>query len=99
MQTDNSFFGSVGAFLGDIIRAIVTGLRYVFGGLGDALGAFFSGLANSMGMNPSIFNFALLVLGILFLWAAIKALMRRAIVACLFWLLLAVLVLGGLIGG
>lgn len=98
MQTEDSFFGSVGAMLGEVIRAIVAGLRYVFGGLGSALGDFFSGLAGALGMSPSIFNFALLILGLVLLWAAVKAFLRRAIVAGIFWLVLAMLVLGGLIG-
>jgi hypothetical protein len=37
------------------------------------------------------------VLGLMFLWAAIKALLRRSILGFLFWLVLAVLVLGGLV--
>lgn len=98
MQTENSFFSSVGAVLGEVIRAIVSGVRYVFGGLGEAVGDFFSGLAGSLGMSPSVFNFALLILGLLLLWTAVKAFLRRAIVAGLFWLLLAMLLLGGLIG-
>lgn len=31
MQNEDSFFGSLGAMLGAVIRAIVDGLRYVFG--------------------------------------------------------------------
>ena len=69
----------------------------LLGGLGGALGDFYSGLAGAMGMSPSIFNFVLLVLGLMFLWAAVKALLRRSIIGFLFWLVLAVLVLGGLV--
>lgn len=98
MQSETSFFESVGSVIGEVIRAIVSGIRYVFGGLGSAVGDFFSGLAGALGMSPSVFNFALLLLGLALLWAAIKAFMRRAIVAGLFWLLLAMLLLSGLIG-
>lgn len=98
MQTEDSFFGSLGAMLGEVIRAIVAGLRYVFGGFGTALGDFFSGLAGALSMSPSVFNFALLVLGLVLLWAAIQAFLRRAIVTGMFWLVLAVLLLSGLIG-
>lgn len=52
MQNEDSFFGSLGAMLGAVIRAIVDGLRYVFGGLGRALGDFFGGLASALGMSP-----------------------------------------------
>ena len=33
----------------------------------------------------------------MFLWAAVKSLLRRSIIGFLFWLVLAVLVLGGLV--
>jgi len=98
MQTETSFFGSVGAVIGEVIRAIVSGLRYVFSGFGSAIGDFFAGLAGALGMSPSVFNFALLVLGLMLLWAAVSAFMRRAIVAGIFWLILAMLLLSGLIG-
>jgi len=97
MQTDDSFFGSLGAMLGGAIRAIVEALRAVFGGLGGALGDFFSGLARSLGMSPSVFNFALLLLGLLLLWTAVRAFMARSIFSGLFWLVLAILLLGALI--
>ncbi|OZI44819.1 hypothetical protein CEK29_09020 [Bordetella genomosp. 5] len=96
---DDSFFSSAGAMLGGIIRAIVDGLRWLFGGLGGALSDFFNGLAQAMGMSASVFNFALLILGLLFVWAAIKAFLGRSIFSGLFWLLLAMLLLGALIGG
>lgn len=98
MQSESSFFGSVGSVIGEVILAIVSGIRYVFGGLGSAMGDFFSGLATALGMSPSIFNFALLILGLMLLWAAVKALLNRAIVAGLFWLFLAMLLLSGLVG-
>ncbi|KOF52086.1 hypothetical protein AD428_22500 [Achromobacter sp. DMS1] len=44
-------------------------------------------------MSPSLFHFALLALGLTFLWAAVKALLRSAFLACLFWLVLAVLLI------
>lgn len=98
MQTENGFFSGAGAILGEVIRAIVSGIRYVFGGLGSAVGDFFSGLAGALGMSPSLFNFALLILGLVLLWAAIRAFARRGFIAGLFWLLLAMLLLSGLIG-
>jgi hypothetical protein len=98
MQSENSFFGSAGAVIGDVIFAIVSGIRYVFGGVGSAIGDFFSGLAGALSMSPSVFNFALLLLGLLLLWSAIRAFLRRSIISGLFWLLIAMLLLSGLIG-
>jgi hypothetical protein len=51
-----------------------------------------------MGMSPSLFNFAILILGVLLLIAAVRALLRRSVLGFLFWAILAVLVLGALIG-
>lgn len=97
MPKEDGFFSSLGVMLGEALRAIVAGIKWLLGGLGGALGDFYSGLSKAMGMNPSLFNFVLLVLGLMFLWAAVKALLRRSIVGFLFWLVLAVLVLGGLV--
>ncbi|KAG1264245.1 hypothetical protein G6F65_014389 [Rhizopus arrhizus] len=97
MEHDSGFFASLGGMLGEALRGIVAGIKWLLGGLGGALGDFYSGLAGAMGMSPSIFNFVLLVLGLMFLWAAVKALLRRSIIGFLFWLVLAVLVLGGLV--
>jgi len=97
MQTDDSFFGSMGAMLGGAIRAIVEALRAVFGGLGRAVAEFFSGLSASLGMSPSVFNIALLLLGLLLLWTALRAFLARSIFSGLFWLVLAILLLGALI--
>jgi hypothetical protein len=94
----NSFFESLGNVLGEIIRTIVGALRYLLGGVGRAIGDFSAGLAKAMGMSPSLFNFAILILGVLLLVAAIRALLRRSVLGFLFWAILAVLVLGALIG-
>ncbi|MFD4840968.1 hypothetical protein ACFWP0_25940 [Achromobacter sp. NPDC058515] len=97
MQSQDGFFASLGGMLGEGLRAIVAGIKWLLGGLGSALGDFYSGLAGAMGMSPSIFNLVLLALGLMFLWAAVKALLRRSVIGFLFWLLMTLLVLGGLV--
>jgi len=99
MQTEDSFFGSLGHMLGAAIRAIVHVLQSVFGGFGTALGEFFAGMAHALGMETSVLNFALLLLGILLITSAVRAFLRRAFIAGAFWLFLGLLLLGGLIGG
>ncbi|ANN71736.1 hypothetical protein [Bordetella bronchialis] len=94
----NSFFESMGNVLGEIIRSIVSVLRYLLGGIGRAISQFSEGVAHAIGMSPNLFNFAVLILGVLLLVAAIRALLRRSILGFLFWAVLAVLVLGALIG-
>lgn len=97
MNTDG-FFDWMGSALGSLIRGIVSVLHSVLGGFGEAIREFAGGLARAMGMTPSGFNFALLILGLLLLFAAIGAFIRRSIFGGVIWLVLAVLVLGGLTG-
>ena len=97
MQTDDGFFASLGGMLGEALRSVVAGLKWLLGGIGGALGDFYSGLSGAMGMSPSVFNLVVLAIGLMLLWAAVKALLRRSLLGVLFWGFLAVLVLGGLI--
>src|SRR5690554_1791807 len=97
MQTEG-FFGWLGNALGSAIRLVVDALRMVFGGIADAVDDFFDGFANALGMSPSIFNYVWLVLGLILLYAAFRAFVRRSVVAGVIWTLLGVLVLGSLIG-
>ncbi|GIZ12648.1 hypothetical protein [Pseudomonas sp. NCCP-436] len=72
-------------------------LSGTLGAIGDALDAFFHGLADAIGMSPSIFSFILLAFGLLFLLNAVRALLRRSILAAVVWLLLGLMVMGWLI--
>ncbi|QEI05189.1 hypothetical protein FXN63_04565 [Pigmentiphaga aceris] len=94
----DGFFEWLGSTLGSVIRTIVDALRAVFGGLGGAIRDFSDGMARAIGMAPSTFNFAVLLIGLLLLYAAIRAFMSRSVIGGLIWLVLAVLVLGSLIG-
>ncbi len=93
----DSFFSSLGNTLGEVIRTIVSALKYLLGGVGRAIGDFSAGVARALGMSPTYFNFAVLILGLLLLWAAISALVRRSLLGFIFWIVLAVLVLGALV--
>jgi len=100
MPAQDGFFATLGGMLGEGLRAIVAGIKWLLGGLGGlggALADFYAGLAGAMGMSPSIFNLVLLALGLMFLWGAVKALLRRSILGFLFWLFMTLLVLGGLV--
>lgn len=90
-------FGWLGNALGTVIRVFVEALQGVFGGLSSAINSFLAGLAGAVGMSPTFFNYAWLVLGLILLAAAIKAFVRGAIVAGIIWIVLALVVLGGLI--
>jgi hypothetical protein len=94
----DGFFDWLGNTFGSVIRTIVDVLRSVFGGVGDAIRDFSAGLARAIGMTPSTFNFAVLLVGLLLLYAAIRAFLSRSILGGIVWLVLAVLVLGSLVG-
>lgn len=99
MQTeDEGIFSWLGSAMGSVIRFIIDALRGLFGGFGDAVRDFLHGLATSVGMSPSFFNYVWLFLGLALLIAAIKAIIDRAFLAAIIWAVLAVLVLGGLTG-
>lgn len=98
MNGNDGFFGWLGERVGGAIRFIVDGLRAVFGGLADALNAFFGGVADAFGMSRGWFNYVWLAIGVLMLVAAVRALLRRAILAAVIWALLGVFVLGMLTG-
>jgi uncharacterized membrane protein YjjP (DUF1212 family) len=50
-------------------------------------------MARSIGMNASIFSFALLILGLFLLYCSVRAFIARSIVAGVVWALLGLLVL------
>jgi len=98
MQTEDGIFGWLGSALGSVIRFIIDILRGFFGGFGEAVRDFLHGLAGSVGMSPSFFNYVWLFVGLALLVAAVRALIGRAILAAIVWAVLAVLVLGSLVG-
>ena len=92
------FFEWLGQALGTLIRLVVEALSGVFGVLGDAVSGFISGLSKALGITPSVLGIVVLVIGLLLLYAAVRAFLRRAILMGVVWLLLGLWLLGGLIG-
>lgn len=91
------FFTWIGSTLGDAIRFVVDLLTGFFANIGDAARGFLDGLSGALGISPSLVSLAVLLVGLWLLWAGIRALMRRAILGALIWLLLGVTVLSWLI--
>ena len=91
------FFESLGQMFGAIIRFIVEGLSGIFSGLSHAGGHFIEGLGRALGMDTSIISIALLVIGLLFLYNAVRAFMRTSIIGGVIWLLLGLWVLSWII--
>lgn len=87
----------MGEWVGAAIRAVVEALQFMFSGFFGALDSFFEGVMDTLGINPSLFSVLLLGLGLLMLYWGVRAFMRRAIVAGVLWLLLALILLRALI--
>lgn len=96
MQVEG-FFGWLGHALGSAIRFIVDLFSGALGAVADAIDDFLGGMARAIGMDVSIFSFILLIIGLLFLYQGVRALLRRSIVGGVIWLLLGLVVMGWLI--
>jgi hypothetical protein len=92
------FFEWLGQAFGAVIRFIVESLSGFLGLFGDALGGFINGMSKALGIAPSLLGMLVLIVGLLLLYAAVRAFLRRSIIAGLIWLFFGLWLLGGLIG-
>ncbi len=91
------FFTWIGQTLGQIIRFVVDLLTGFFANIGNSARSFLDGLSGALGISTSFVSLVVLVVGLWLLWKGFRALMRRAILATLIWLLLGMIVLSWLI--
>ena len=91
------FFEWLGQAFGTVIRFIVEALSGFFGFFGSAFGSFINGMSKALGITPSLLGIVVLIIGLLLLYAAVRAFMRRKIIAGLIWLFFGLWLLGGLI--
>lgn len=96
MQSEG-FFSWIGETLGNAIRAVVEFLASIFANIGGAMDGFIDGLTRSLGISPSIFSLAILVIGVMLLISGVRSLLRGAVLGALIWLVLGLLVLSWLI--
>ena len=75
----------------------VEGLGGIFSGLSNAGSNFIEGLSRTLGMETSIISIAILVIGLLFIYNAVRAFMRTSIIGGVIWLLLGLWVLSWII--
>lgn len=92
-----SFFEWLGQAFGTVIRFIVEALSGFFGIFGSAFGSFIHGLSQALGIAPSLLGMLVLIIGLLLLYAAVRAFLRRKIIVGLIWLFFGLWLLGGLI--
>jgi hypothetical protein len=96
MQVEG-FFEWLGQAFGTVIRFIVEALSGFFGFFGTAFGSFINGMSRALGITPSLLGIAVLIIGLLLLYAAVRAFLRRKIILGLVWLFFGLWLLGGLI--
>ncbi|KAA0012548.1 hypothetical protein F0A17_06250 [Billgrantia pellis] len=91
------FFSWLGRTLGEIIRFVVDLLLVFFHSLGASVRNFFDALTSALGIPPTLISLGVLLLGLWLLYLALRALLRRRLVATLIWAVLGVTVLSWLI--
>lgn len=96
-MTTEGFFDWLGRALGTAIRFIVEALSTVFNAIWRAMDDFLHGLARTLGMDTSVVSILLLVVGLLLLYAGLRAFLRRSIIGGIIWTFLGLVVLSWLI--
>lgn len=96
MQVEG-FFESLGEAVGSFIRFIVDALSGLLGLLGGAVASFIDGMASALGVTPSLLSIAVLLIGLVLLYSAVRAFMRGSIIVGLIWLFFGLWLLSGLI--
>ncbi|BBP74541.1 hypothetical protein CCU68_26855 [Pseudomonas gingeri NCPPB 3146 = LMG 5327] len=96
MQVE-SFFGWLGQVLGSAIRFIVDGLSGLFNLLTHAGSNFVDGMARALGMDTSLISILILIIGLMFLYSAVRAFMRASIIFGIIWLVLGLWLLSWII--
>ncbi|SHF41744.1 hypothetical protein SAMN02745148_02579 [Modicisalibacter ilicicola DSM 19980] len=86
MQTEG-FFNWLGESIGEALRALVDLLSSFFAGIGVAVYEFIEGLSGSLGVNTSLFNMIVLIIGLLLLVKGIRSFLQRAIIGGVIWTL------------
>ncbi|PAA15712.1 hypothetical protein [Pseudomonas fragi] len=92
-----SFIGNLGLWLGTLVRFIVETLNGLFGTITEAGSNFVDGMARALGMDTSIVSIAVLIIGLLFLYNAVRAFIRASIIGGVIWLVLGLWILSWII--
>ena len=92
-----SFIGNLGLWLGTLVRFIVETLNGLFGTITEAGSNFVDGMARALGMDTSIISIGVLIIGLLFLYNAVRAFIRASIIGGVVWLVLGLWLLSWII--
>ncbi|TBU97173.1 hypothetical protein [Phytopseudomonas dryadis] len=91
------FFESLGEAFGSFIRFIVDALSGFFNLLGGAVASFIDGMSGALGVTPSLLSIAVLLIGLILLYSAVRSFLRGSVIGGLIWLFLGLWLLSGLI--
>jgi len=91
------FFTWLGGALGELIRFVVDLLTRLHDHVGEAARGFLDGLTVSLGIAPSLVSLLVLALGLWLLYLALRALLRRRLIATAVWGALGVMILSWLL--
>ena len=94
----DGFFQWLGNILGSLIRFIVEALATILGFIRSAISDFVTGVAQALGISDSIAGLLPLILGLLLLYAAVRAYVKRGFVRGTVFLLIGLSLLSWLIG-
>lgn len=90
-------FEWLGEVLGSIVRVIIDSLAWLFDILSGASAAFVNGFARTLGVDSSWLSIAAVIVGLLLLYAGVRAFMRKHFIAGVIWLLLGLWLLSALV--
>lgn len=96
MQVEG-FFEWLGQAIGAVIRFVIDGLAWFFNLFVHAGGNFVDGLSRALGMDTSLVSILALIVGLMFLYSAIRAFMRASIILGIIWLALGLWLLSWII--
>ena len=92
-----SFIGNLGLWLGTLVRFIVETLNGLFGAITEAGSNVVDGMARALGMDTSSVSSAVLIIGLLFLYNAVRSFIRASIIGGVIWLVLGLWILSWII--
>ena len=97
-MNNESLFHWAGEQLGALIRTVVDGLAWLLTHLSEALGGFYAGLRDTLGIGDSTASLVILVLGVLILIAGLRRLLALRLISGIVVTALGVVLLSWLIG-
>ncbi|WP_022963543.1 hypothetical protein [Halopseudomonas pelagia] len=97
MQLNTNPFEWLGEALGTVIRLLVDSLAWIFDVLSSASSAFVNGFARTLGVDSNIFTIIFVVLGLILIYAGVRAFINKRIIGGVIWCLLGLWLLSALI--